>query len=233
MRRHLTPISLLTSLVTAAAGLTLATATDAAAAATCTYKPVLPKRVVVGQTVVGLRVPLSVVGPAACRNDNMSASTQLVRGKDSYFLSWLFSTAPDTQSVYAFTIVPGTYRTTASTCSAYDADYNALSCTMTAASTVIKFGGKPRLTASRSGSKVKLHARAARFDDFDDTKAVTAPVALQQLNAKGKWVTLRRATATASRGYTWTFNRTKKYRYRIVQREVGSTFGANSRSVVK
>ncbi|SHG97218.1 hypothetical protein SAMN05443575_2987 [Jatrophihabitans endophyticus] len=220
--------TILLSAVLAAAGLQATVADPATAAATCTYRPVMPKRISVGQSVTELRAPLAVSGPADCQD--ISVTAQLVHGSDSYFLWWT-STKAEVESVYASSVSPGTYRTTAEDCDSYDADYNELSCTVTRTATVIKFAGRPTLSAKRSKTTLTLTARTARYAEYEGSKAMTAKISIQRLTGK-KWKTIRRTTAKGGH-YTYRLRARAAARYRVVSAETATAFAATSRSVRK
>ncbi len=225
MRRSLT-LSAATVLV--AAGLQVAGSTAADAAATCTYRPVLPSRIAVNQSVVGLRAQLAISGPAACRS-GLSVSTHLVHGTDDNFLWWT-DTQPLSETIYAYSVVPGVYRTTASDCMSYDADFNQFSCSVSGAATMIKFGGRATLAAKRTGKKVTLTARTGRFEAFSGSAATSTRISIQRLSGR-TWKTIKKATTRGTKGYSWTFTKKASARYRVVAAENGVAFAATSRSV--
>lgn len=223
-------VSAVVALSVAVVGLQALAPSAAQATPRCTFTPVLPKRVSVGQSVVGLRVPLRVDGGQACRA-NPDVSTQLVHGTDSYFLWWLDS-KPDVESVYAGSIRPGRYRTTASDCDAYDANVNSLSCGVRSATTVIKFAGHPRLAATRRKSVVTLTVRTKHFAPYRGSVFTKARVAIQRYR-NGRWHTVHTARAAGRKGYTWRCHHRKRARYRAVSFATSSTFGGRSSAIRK
>lgn len=215
----------------ASAAIVLGPSAPALAAPQCIFTPQLPARISVGQDVVGMTAKIRVQG-SGCAQD-MDVDTQLVHSTDSFYLMW-DSTKPDVESVYAYEIVPGIYRTTASTCYAYDSDYNELSCTVKPASTEIKFAGHAALRVSRDGARVTFHALAARYDDFAGSKRMTDKVSIQRLS-RGTWRTIHTAIAKAGekRGYSWTYRHRSKAKYRAVSAETSAAFAGTSHTVTK
>ncbi len=220
-----------TTLLVAALGIAAALVVPAqsagAAGPHCVYTPVLPSKVTVGQSVVGMTARLKVSG-AGCAAD-LDVSTQLVHSTDSYFLLW-DDTSPDVESVFAFEVKPGTYRTTAGDCLAFDNDFNELTCTVRPASTVIKFGARPRITAARAKSVVTIHALATRYDDFSGYSATTAKVSIQRY-ANGAWHTIHTGTASGRAGLTWRYRHAARAKYRVVSAETTTAFAGTSATV--
>lgn len=223
-------IALLALAIAAACAVALTPAAAASAATGCTFTPVLPSRVVINQDVKGLTAKLRPrAGCPALNGYTLLAETYLVHTTDSYWLMWDETLRPDVESVYAFTVRPGTYRTTASSCDLYDPDFNVVPCSVSGASTVIKFAGRPKLAVTRSGRKRIFHARATRYT-ANGWAATTATVRIQRL-VGGRWRTVHTAVAEGRSGYTWTHRYSKVARYRALQPETSATFPATSGTV--
>jgi hypothetical protein len=223
-------VTVLLAAAVAIGGLLAGSTRSAHAAGTqCVYTPVLPSKITVGQSVVGLTARLKISG-TGCGAD-FDVSTQLVHSTDSYFLWWDKAT-PDVESVYAFEVKPGTYRTTARKCNAYDNDFNDLSCTVGAASTVIKFGARARITAARSKSLVTINAVATRYNDYYGYRATTARVSIQRY-ANGAWHAIHTGTASGRAGLTWKYHHAARARYRVISAETATPFAGTSATVAK
>lgn len=206
----------------------LAAPSTAAATPQCTFAPMLPKRISVGQSVVELRAGIKISGDSACPTD-FQVSVHLVHGKDDYFLDW-DKTQPDVESIYDFEVQPGTYRTTAGDCLAFDADFNELTCNVSSASTVIKFAAHPKISITRKNSKLTFAVRATRWGATSSSTPMTATVRLQRL-VNGAWHTVHTGTARGRAGYVWTHTYPKAARYRVVSSETSSAFAGTSKSV--
>ena len=236
MRRCL---SVVVSVAVAAAGLVMAgESTAAATSVQCLYTPKLPAKVSVGQTVVGMRVPVTITAKAgAACGANFDASVSLVHGNDSYLLAWDNADRTDRESVYAFEIVPGTYRTAGdSDCLSLTANYeNRYSCAVASAHTVIKFAGRVGLAAKRltgkNKHKVKFSVHARRYSDYGKGY-LTDTVRIQRYSG-GKWHTIHKATAHGAKGYTWTYTKKAKAKYRAVSSETAKSFAGTSKTVTK
>jgi len=226
MRRSL--ISLLAA--TLSIGGLAVLAPDAAATAQCIFTPVLPKRVVINQAVVGMHAALKISGDSRCATD-LSVTTHLVHSTDEYFLLW-DSRQDDVESVYDWGVAPGTYRTTGGDCTVWDADFNELTCTVASAATVIKFAAHPKLRIVRKGSKLTFTARATRYGPLSAATPMTASVRIQRLSATG-WHTVHTATAKGRAGYTWAHTYSKTARYRVVSAETSAAFAGTSASIRK
>lgn len=221
-------VSLLVALPTSSAG---ATTTD------CVYTPKLPAKIAVNQAVVGMRARLATAsGAAADCTSNFSVSIHLVRSTDSFFLSWDDAgTATDNESVYAFEVVPGVYRTASDgDCFAASADFETeYTCSIGAARTVIKFSSHTKLAVSRtkrSPNSVTFTVRTTRYSATGNTNQ-SAKVAIQRYSS-GRWHTVHTAITNAKTGaYTWTHKYAKKAKYRAVTQETRAAFASTSTAV--
>jgi hypothetical protein len=226
IHRRLTALAVATFAIPATIAVSTA---PASATAQCVFTPKPPARISIGQSVVGMTTRLAVNDPD-CATD-FDASTQLVHGTDSYYLMWDTS-KPDVESVYADEIVPGTYRTTANDCSAYDADYNELSCSLTNASTVIKFASRTTVTIRRTGATVTFAVRSKRYSDYYGFAGAVAPVAIQRYG-NGAWHTIHTATTTRSKGASWSYRRAGSAKYRAITAETNAAFSSTSATIIK
>jgi hypothetical protein len=209
---------------------TLAISTGpASAAAQCVFTPKPPARITIGQDVVGMRTPLRV-NRSMCA-PNMSVDTELVHGTDSYMLMW-DNLQPDVESVYAWEIVPGTYRTTANDCSAYDNNFNDYSCSVTNASTVIKFASRTSLSVQRGGSTVGFAVRSKRYSDFNGFAGAATPIRIQRYG-NGAWHTIRSATTSRAGRTSWSYRHSGRAKYRAVTPESAKAFASTSTSINK
>lgn len=200
-----------------------------AAPSSCSFKPVLPGRISIGQSVVGVRVPLTYSNPSCATN--FLASTHLVHGGDEQFLSWDDSARVDTMTVYDFEVNPGHYVTTASESDAYDADYNTIPSSLQAAGTIIKFTGRNAISVTRtSGATVKISVSTARYVPFDGfSRAGRLPVSIQQYNPTSKaWQTILHATTNTSGGFSYSHTVRTVASYRVTTAESTSAFGTTS-----
>jgi hypothetical protein len=174
---------------------------------------------------------------AACTR-NFLVSADLVRGDDSYSMSWSDDAKTDTQTVYPFEIHPGTYKLTSPDCDAWTTDFSqSYSCSVTAGSTVIKFAGHARLSAKRltgaNRSKVRFTAVATRANADYGTSPVTTTASLQMYVGHGHWRTIHTATARGSHGWVFTYRRAPKATYRLVTAETAASFAGRSATVRK
>lgn len=227
--------------VLAAAGCGAALIVAPAATATtpdCSYTVSLPATVSVKQSVVGLTATLKAVttAGAACTAE-FDASTHLVHSTDDEFFTWDNSSpTKDTESVYAISVIPGTYRTTGGTCDATSADFEtSYTCTISAASTVIKFASTTRLSASRARTaprRITLTAKSTHFTALG-AKNQAATVAIQRYTNR-KWRTIHTARTNAKTGaYRWTYTYAKAARYRAVSAATGAAWPSTSRTITK
>lgn len=221
--------SIAAACATALAAALLSPADAQAAPSSCTFKPVLPGRISVGQSVVGIRVPLTYSNPECAAN--FFASADLVHGNDDQFLSWTDTDRVDTMSVYASEISPGHYVTTAEDSSAYDADYNTIPSSMQAAGTIIKFTGRDAISVTRtSSSTVKISVSTARYVPYYGfSRAGRLPVSIQQYNPTSKaWQTIMRATSNTSGGFSYSHTFRTAASYRVSTSETTNAFATTS-----
>jgi hypothetical protein len=203
----------------------------------CVYTPKLPAKIVVNQDVVGMKARLATAAaPGVDCRSNFSVSIHLVHSTDSYFLNWDDTgTATDNESVYAFEIVPGVYRTTSDgDCYAMSSDYETqYTCAVGADSTVIKFASHTKLTATRTKKAPKDVTFTVRTTRYAATglQHQASRVAIQRYS-HGKWHTVHTGTTKAKTGaYTWTHRYVKKAKYRAVAQQTRAAFGSTSKAI--
>jgi hypothetical protein len=194
----------------------------------CTFTPVLPKRISVGQSVVGVKVPLKVNGDG-CTAD-MMVSTSLVRHRSSHPLMWTMAGQPDTLRIYASLWAAGRYRTTAGDCLVFDSDFDQLTCTVIPASTVVKFTGHVRIKATRHDKLVTFAVVATSYSP-NGNKRIGNRVIIQRQRPNGSWKTIHSGHTTNRRGYVWTYKHAAPATYRAVSANTVSTFLGRSKAV--
>ena len=211
-----------------------------AAAAQCTYTPELPKLITVNRPTLNFHTPVKVAAATGvdCTSD-FSASESLVHGADTYFLSWQYNSTTASDAIYATTVVPGTYATSTKgrSCSVTLPKDSSMhpTCAVGSGSTVIKFGGRALLSATRlTGSRksdVRFTARAAHYNQYS-TSYITTKVALQRYYSKA-WHTIHTATASGSHGFVFTYTDKYSSAYRAVSTATSAVTGAVSRTVTR
>jgi hypothetical protein len=227
MKRLPRPISIAAAFVVlAGSAAVVAPTTSDAATAQCAYTPKPPATLSVGQSVVGMTVPLAITGTDC--TSNYSASVHLVHSANSFFLDWSDSSPTDNVTVYDFDVTPGTYTTAAPDCFAASGDYETeYTCAVTPAKTVIKFTGHTGFTATRHGKTVALYVKTSRYYPGEGFAPIGDTITFQSL-VKGVWHTIGRATTTASKGYTWNHTAPTKASYRVIMSEYSNAFAATS-----
>jgi hypothetical protein len=206
------------------------TADPASAAPACAFRPVPPKRLAVGKNVVRMHVGIRVHGVSGCAG-KMIVTTHLVHRKDDYYLTW-FDTKPNVQKVYAGAFAPGRYRTTSSTCSAYDSQSHRLSCTVARASTVIKYSGRTQLSVNRKGSELRFAVRARQFVAYQGFRPVRDHVAVQR-RAGHRWVNIHAGVAPLRSGLQWSYRHAPAATYRAVSAGTARTWASVSDPISK
>jgi hypothetical protein len=184
----------------------------------------------VGKNVVRMHVGMRVRGASGCAG-KMIVTTHLVHRKDDYYLTW-FNTKPNVQKVYAAAFAPGRYRTTNSTCNAYDSKSHRLSCTVARASTVVKYSGRTQLSVRRNGSAVRFAVRARQFVAYQGFRPMRDHVAIQR-RAAHRWVTIHSGVAPQRSGLHWSYQHASAATYRAVAAGTARTFASVSDPISK
>jgi hypothetical protein len=211
-----------------------------AATVQCTYTPEYPKLIVVNKPTVTFRTPVKITAAKGidCRSD-FAASQLLVHSSDVYNLSWLYNSTTASDSIYPITVVPGKYttRSAAEPCSVTlptDASVHP-TCAVTPGSTVIKFGGKASLSATRltgkKKSEVRLTAKAGHYNQYS-TSYISTKVWFQRYYSHA-WHTIHTATASGSHGAVFTYTDAHASYYRAVTATTSTVVGAVSRTVTR
>jgi hypothetical protein len=233
MRSRTAVLPLLVALAVSAAVAVVPSVATAQAAPQCTYTPKLPKRVVVNANSVAFRTPVQI-SAKACATD-FSATESLVNHGDSYELSWLYNSRTSTNTAYATTIKPGTYRTAKDQkCSTTAADGSALTCAVEPGTTVIKFGSITGLAAARlkgsNSKKVQFTVKATRYTSADAEHYQSVKVALQRYYSKA-WHTIHTAKTNGKHGYVFIYTDGQAGSYRAVTGETAAAFASTSKTV--
>jgi hypothetical protein len=196
----------------------------------CTFKPVLPSRVSIGQAVVGLNVRLAYNDPN-CATTAFNASAYLVHGVDSPFLNWNETSKVDNLTLYASEISPGHYVTTAGSTTCYAPDFSyAIPSQFLNAGTVIKFTGRVNMGVARNGSTVTVSTRTIRFVPYDGFHVAGGIIVnIQRYNPTTRvWQTIKRATTNSVGGYVFSYTNKTVAKYRVVTDESAAAFSATS-----
>lgn len=114
-------------------------------------------------------------------------------------------------------------------------DHTDIPCTFHTHTITIKYASRPKLSVTRSGSKVTFQARAVRFTQKNLGTWIPESTSLSvQRLVKSTWVTIHTATPTnAKLGYTWSTTDKSSASYRLVSAPTSAAFAGTSSTVVK
>lgn len=230
--RTLITITAALALVTAAPAIDAgAVSSSQAVRPTCTYTPLLPKRVSFDRDTIKRRIALGIKGPAECRTGQIAVTTKIKRRANQqtgYFLSWNGPGRSPITFSPAYGI--GRFRLYSRACTVYSGD-KSVSCRVAQRVSVMKYRAKASLHASRSGSRVRFVVHVSRYVYQVGFRAERTTATIQRRAGK-KWVDIH-AARTTKHGYTFAYRHVAPATYRVVAAPTRIAFGAVSTTVQK
>lgn len=199
----------------------------------CRFQPHFPARFALSVAEGQMLGHLTVTGGRDCEHSSRVGVT-LARANNHIDFAWASGSPPnnphwDTAIVFVQDLIPGRHAAPVTTdCSVSAPDGSNLSCLVGAASSLVKFAGRARLSANRNGRTITFHARALRFGVGGFTRE-TDVVTIQRLDS-GTWRTIHRATARKG-SYTWSYRHRAPASYRALAAPTAKAFRGTSRTI--